>query len=141
VDISDFFRRPLYYNHDGEPISLDDWGRLMDIPEYRMVGNDYIHVRGASYRIEHTDAVERAEGIVRVSTVWLGLDHNLFGPPHIFETMIFGGAHDGTLWRYSSHAEAVTGHAAAVELVRREAHAINQLREAASPAPEPPSTQ
>ena len=32
-------------------------------------------------------------GNVRVSTIFLGLDHNVFGdrPPELFETMVFGG--------------------------------------------------
>ena len=39
-------------------------------------------------------------GDVRVSTTFLGLDHNFFGdgPPLLFETMIFGA--DGKPWDY-----------------------------------------
>jgi hypothetical protein len=35
-------------------------------------------------------------GKVRVSTIFLGLDHNFYddGPPILWETMIFGGEHD-----------------------------------------------
>lgn len=49
-----------------------------------------------------------------VSTVFLGLDHNFskFGPPLLFETMIFGGPRDGEQWR--SWEEAEVGHAQAV---------------------------
>ncbi|MES2360001.1 MAG: hypothetical protein V4529_16800 [Gemmatimonadota bacterium] len=62
-------------------------------------------------------------GDVRVSTVFLGLDHSWgSGPPLLFETMIFGGAHDEEQWRYSTRAEAVAGHAAAVKLAGGSAH-------------------
>lgn len=54
---------------------------------------------------------------VRVSTVWLGLNHQWGdGPPILWETMIFGGPHDAYQERYSSHADAVAGHAKAVAL-------------------------
>ncbi len=57
---------------------------------------------------------------VRVSTVFLGLDHNYLGDgePLLFETMIFGGIHDEEQWRYSTWNEAVTGHYKAVKVVR-----------------------
>lgn len=57
-----------------------------------------------------------AEG-VDVSTVFLGLDHSWGdGPPLLWETMIFGGPHDGYQERYSTHDEAMAGHAKAVAL-------------------------
>jgi hypothetical protein len=31
------------------------------------------------------------QGDVRVSTVFLGLDHSVYGPPQLFETMVFVG--------------------------------------------------
>lgn len=56
-------------------------------------------------------------GDVTVSTVFLGMDFGFWdGPPRVFETMIFGGDHDGTQWRYSTWAEAERGHAAACAL-------------------------
>ena len=57
-------------------------------------------------------------GEVRVSTVFLGLDHGLGdGPPLLFETMIFGGQHDQYQTRASSWTEAEGQHAAALALV------------------------
>lgn len=56
---------------------------------------------------------------VNVSTVFLGLDHNWGGgPPHIFETMIFGGGFDQETWRYSTWSEAELGHQAVVAELR-----------------------
>ena len=68
----------MYFGKKGEPLTLEEWGRVFEDIEYRRVGYDEIAPTTrypASY----------------VSTVWLGLDHNLFpnGPPLIFETMRF----------------------------------------------------
>lgn len=58
-------------------------------------------------------------GNVRVSTVFLGIDHGWFeGPPILFETMIFGGEHDGEQRRYETWGEALKGHDDAVLIVR-----------------------
>lgn len=65
-----------------------------------------------------TDVVGPTAGI-RVSTVFLGLDHSFSGgPPLIFETMIFGGPNDGYQNRYSTWDEAVAGHKSAIELAQ-----------------------
>jgi hypothetical protein len=64
-------------------------------------------------------ALDVLPGDVRISTVWLGLDHGWGGgPPLIFETLVFGGPMDGEMDRYSTEAQAVEGHARMVEAVR-----------------------
>jgi hypothetical protein len=54
----------------------------------------------------------------RVSTVWLGIDHNfLGGRPLLFETMVFDGPRGGSdiyMDRYTTWDEAVKGHQKAV---------------------------
>jgi hypothetical protein len=58
---------------------------------------------------------------VRVSTVFLGLDHGFDdGPPVLFETMIFGevGDLDQYQERYTTLEAAMAGHERAVEMVR-----------------------
>jgi hypothetical protein len=58
-------------------------------------------------------------GEIRISTVFLGLDHSYNSPiPVLWETMIFGGEHDQYQERYSSYEEAVEGHETAVEMVK-----------------------
>ena len=48
---------------------------------------------------------------VRVSTVFLGIDHSWGeGPPLLFETMVFGGEHDLEMERYTTWEEAEAGH-------------------------------
>lgn len=55
---------------------------------------------------------------VKISTVFLGMDHAFMGEkPMLFETMIFGGEHDGFQERYSTWDEAEAGHQRAIELV------------------------
>jgi len=49
---------------------------------------------------------------ITVSTVFLGLDHNYGskGPPSLFETMIFGGEHDGDCQRTPTREDALKMH-------------------------------
>ncbi len=59
-------------------------------------------------------------GDVKVSTVFLGVDHNYDNdgtPPILFETMIFGGKNDMYQERYCTWDEAVQGHKTACKLV------------------------
>ncbi|MBL4591219.1 MAG: hypothetical protein JKY96_04600 [Phycisphaerales bacterium] len=54
---------------------------------------------------------------IRVSTVFLGVDHSFGGDvPLLFETMIFGGEHDGDQWRYTTWEDAEKGHLEACSL-------------------------
>lgn len=57
-------------------------------------------------------------GRVRVSTVFLGIDHQMMpgGPPVLWETMIFGGPHDDYQERYATREAAGEGHARALAL-------------------------
>lgn len=56
---------------------------------------------------------------IMVSTVFLGIDHNFSnrGEPLVFETMIFGGEHDGWCARASTKDEAERYHKHAIGLV------------------------
>ena len=66
-----------------------------------------------------TVAVDRI-GDAKVSTVFLGLDHNYAadGDPVLWETMVFGGPHDERQERYTSRAEAEAGHGRIVAMLR-----------------------
>lgn len=57
---------------------------------------------------------------VRVSTIFLGLDHNYFdhGEPVLFETMVFGGDLNEAQERYCTWEEAEAGHHTMVDRVR-----------------------
>lgn len=56
---------------------------------------------------------------VSVSTVFLSLNHSYEpgGQPILFETMIFGGEHDGYCERYATWDEAIKGHEFAVAMI------------------------
>jgi hypothetical protein len=85
-------------------------------------GHDVVKVDPSAWRFQSGEerrvAVDEI-GDVRVSTVFLGLDHGYGGPPIIFETMIFGGPHDKYQERYSTWQEAEEGHRRAVVLVKQ----------------------
>lgn len=58
-------------------------------------------------------------GDVRISTVFLGIDHSFgHGHPLLYETMVFGGPLDQEQERYSTREDALAGHAATVERVK-----------------------
>jgi hypothetical protein len=89
-------------DENGNPVSESDilkWGTWMQNRE---------QVRG------DWDVLESG---VKVSTVFLGLDHSWDGgPPVLWETMIFGGPHDEYQERYTSLAAATEGHKQALQL-------------------------
>lgn len=72
--------------------SVEEWGRLM------------------KDMLRHVALTER--GGIRVSTVFLGLDHSFSddGPPVLFETMVFGGPMDGEQRRCGTWEEAEKQH-------------------------------
>lgn len=59
-------------------------------------------------------------GDSRISTVFLGLNHNFgqSGKPILFETMVFGGPLSDEMDRYCTWEEAEEGHLRMVGLVR-----------------------
>ena len=68
-------------------------------------------------------------GKTRVSTVFLGIDHNFYGSsgPVLFETLIFDGPLADEMWRYSTYAEAQRGDQEAVTQVRIAAAKIKSV--------------
>lgn len=61
-------------------------------------------------------------GDVRVSTVFLGIDHSFGGAtPLLFETMIFGGPLDQEQDRYATWEQAEAGHAAMLARAKEQA--------------------
>lgn len=91
------------------PASSMDWARwwkFADERGLRRVGDDVVFDR-------------------RISTVFLGMDHNFFGgPPILFETMIFavGSYSDLYVERYQTWGEAEEGHQRIVEEAKKFIH-------------------
>lgn len=73
-----------------------------------------------SYKDGSRQVGDDTVGDVRVSTVFLGIDHNHWKDraPLLFETMVFGGTLDGEQDRCSTWEEAEAQHKALVERVR-----------------------
>lgn len=115
-----------FFDREGRPMSLEAWGKAMEDLEGRRIAETFV-------------------GPYRVSTVWLGINHNFLGvgPPIIYETMIFdwrdevravdelpfrvraaiGEVHerlplDNEMWRYATEDQARQGHVEACEFVR-----------------------
>lgn len=93
-----------YILNGHEPVAVHDlleWGRWLQI------------------NLRHVAQDEPMPG-VRVSTVFLGLDHRFGtdkGPPILFETMVFGGEFDQLQERYCTWDEAEKGHAEILQRV------------------------
>jgi hypothetical protein len=90
-----------WYDRSGNP--LNNYIKIEELlldDEYRVIDNTKI-------------------GDATISTVWLGLDHSFGADPKplIFETMIFGGPHDGYCKRYATEIEAQGGHELAVIMI------------------------
>jgi hypothetical protein len=93
-----------YYSRAGEPMTFDEW---VEAFESRTLGDNGV-------------AVDELEDGAYISTVWLGLDHSFGGPvPLIFETMVFGGPHDGFCERYATEEQARAGHRRALAAIRQ----------------------
>lgn len=96
-------------DHEKKPykVSLDESYKLYENPDMKITKQDLIN--------DH----------IRVSTVFLGMDHRFYwietdNEPVLWETMIFGGEHDGYQQRYTSHEDALAGHAAAIAMVKKD---------------------
>ena len=111
---------PRYYILSGRlPVAVDmwTWARMYE-------------------RSDRKVADERIGNRIRVSTVFLGLDHNFRGgEPVLFETMIFGGPLNGEMWRYCTYDEAERGHAEAVAAARIASAKVDAIADAAGAKP------
>jgi hypothetical protein len=97
-----------YFGPDGRGLTAEEWGEL-----YSRRAED---MSPESWWRRETCIFDD----VRVSTVWLGLNHSFLPdrPPLYWETMIFGGDHDAEQWRYSSREAALDDHERIVRALR-----------------------
>lgn len=86
----------------------DKQGRSINLVEYEEL------LKHDGYKVVDVTTIND----VTISTVWLGINHNYGeGAPVIFETLVFGGTHDGSMERYNTEDEALEGHEAMVNFV------------------------
>ena len=64
-----------------------------------------------------SDGVKR-KGDILISTIFLGLDSGFGDKLLLFETMVFGGEYNEYQVRYTTWAEAKSGHKQIVEMVK-----------------------
>ena len=91
-----------YILKDKLPVEVDSmaWGKWFDTNKNKIIKQQVIKK-------------------VRISTIFLGLDHSFGGGiPILFETMIFGGKHDQYQERYTTYEDAEAGHKITVALIR-----------------------
>lgn len=88
--------------HEPKEVGFDEW------VEWSRVAWEPLDGGVGLRRVDRTVI----DGDCFVSTVFLSLDHNFTfrGPPILFETLVFGGEHDGLMQRYSTWDEAALGH-------------------------------
>lgn len=104
--------RPRYYTLDPvtketTPTAMLNWAREFENFDVRRVANDHFENDSGDY--------------IRVSTVFLGMDHAWTGPPCIFETMVFSNYSklDSEQERYATWEQAVAGHKALLRRAHR----------------------
>lgn len=92
-------------NKEPYPVTIEEAIKLYEHPELKQTAYDEI------------------DG-VRISTVFLGMDHSWSNKPGhepvLWETMIFGGEYDQYQERYTSHHDALEGHQKALQLVNNQ---------------------
>lgn len=118
-----------YILREGEIVAatMMEWSEFFETSE-RVIEQTDIPCEGAMQSKRNPDRkpgelpfhIKVVTNTVRVSTVFLGLDHNWSGngPPIVFETMIFGGEHDEYCDRCATLAQARKMHTKALWLVR-----------------------
>lgn len=112
---------PLYYilkNREAIPCDVMTWTETIE-SQNRDVAKTDIGMPQWKIWIGKWLKIKKFEP-VWVSTVFLGLNQNWGSdPPLLFETMVFGGEHDGERKRYSTWEEAEQGHKKICESVLR----------------------
>jgi hypothetical protein len=105
----DWNGRPIYYDRQGTPMTLQQWAEKFEDAHYRHVARDVI---GPDEPLDPAP-------LITVMTFWLGLNHDWRSDePLIFETLVIGGEHDATGIWYTAETQAREGHRRAVEELR-----------------------
>jgi len=112
-----FLQKPIHYKLDG----------------HRAIPCESIFEWAEWYARADRRVAETWIGDVRISTVFLSLDHNPFADsdPALFETMVFADDQTHQMCRYFIWEEAEVGHAEMVSLIRAEMDAA-QVKAAAA---------
>jgi hypothetical protein len=100
---------PLYYNRQGQPMTMHQWAEKFEDENYTHIARDVI---GPDEPLDPAP-------LITVSTFWRGVNHDLrHDEPLIYETLIIGGGYDATGMRYATEKQAREGHRRAVDELR-----------------------
>jgi hypothetical protein len=98
---TDWDGRPIYYDRQGQPMTLHQWAEKFHDEHYTHLARDVI---GPDEPLDPAP-------LITVSTYWLGVHPNWRNEePLIYETLIIGGQYDATAMRYATETQAREGH-------------------------------
>jgi hypothetical protein len=125
---------PRYYVLVGKvPIAVDmvAWTRAFAERQQTFLKQAFQAPRADGHSPDPWSVADDRFGRVRVSTVFLGLDHNHFGgEPLLFESLIFGGPLDGEMRRYPTWEQAERGHAEMLAAAKKASASITAIKKA-----------
>jgi len=115
----DWHGRPIYYDRQGRPMTMQQWAAKSEDEAYTHIARDVI---GPDEPLDPAP-------LITVSTFWLGVNHNWRNDePLIYETVIIGGGCDATGMRYATEKQAREGHRRVVEQLRAGRGALGESR-------------
>jgi hypothetical protein len=98
---TDWDGRPIYYDRQGQPMTLHQWAEKFHDEHYTHLARDVI---GPDEPLDPAP-------LITVSTYWLGVNPNWRNEePLIYETLIIGGQYDATAMHYATETQAREGH-------------------------------
>jgi hypothetical protein len=105
----DWDGRPLYYDRQGQPMTMQQWAEKFEDESYTHIARDVI---GPDEPLDPAP-------LITVSTFWRGVNHNWrHAEPLIYETLVIGGGYDATGMRYATEKQAREGHRRVVDELR-----------------------
>src|SRR5262245_59690111 len=97
----DWVGRPIYYDGQGQPMTMHQWAQKVEDEDYTHIARDVI---GSDEPLDPAP-------LITVSTFWRGVNPNWRNDePLIFETLIIGGGYDATGMRCATEKQAREGH-------------------------------
>lgn len=139
--------RPYFYILDAElrivPVECERWSRWFESQQALglrgdiAIGATVVRTDGSTIDLKEFPEMDLTVSDVRVSTIFLGLDHNFspFGPPVLFKTMVFGGELNEVQFRTRTWSEARAKHAEVLEAVLAAASVTNKRPSHNRPGP------
>src|SRR5262245_9644283 len=105
----DWQGRPIYYDRQGQPMTMHQWAEKFQDESYTHIARDVI---GPDEPLDPAP-------LITVLTFWLGVNPNWRNhEPLIYETLTIGGEYDATGTGYATEKQAREGHRGVVDELR-----------------------